>query len=251
MKRSTAILILALILAVGLTILQDSSPASSRALMAITLTPTDRPPDPRTPQPTPPPGEEPPGYLPRTGLGVFVQQDPATPNPLETTNHLAAVDPLQKLVIPSLNVTSDIIPIYLKGKEWDISNLGVKTGWLESVAHPAQNNNTVLVAHLNLIGYGPGPFQRLARLTPGATVQLYTAHYIYTYQVRSQRVVDETDVSVVSRTSTPQLTMITCSGWDESKQDYLKRLVATADLVSKQIITSPGIRLRKYYFYAE
>jgi len=43
-------------------------------------------------------------------------------------------------------------------------------------------------------------------------------------------VVEDYDMSVVEPTEEPQITMITCTGWDPETRTYLKRLVVFADL---------------------
>ena len=60
---------------------------------------------------------------------------------------------------------------------------------------------------------------------------IYTEENIYHYKMREQVIVEDTDLSVVEATEEPQITLITCTGWDEDLRVYLKRLVVFADLV--------------------
>jgi LPXTG-site transpeptidase (sortase) family protein len=85
-----------------------------------------------------------------------------------------------------------------------------------------------------VLNVGHGPFRFLDRLKAGAEVRVYTQQKVYTYQVREQVVVEETDSEVVANTVLPQLTLITCSNWSESEGDYLRRRAVFADLVQVQ-----------------
>ena len=75
-----------------------------------------------------------------------------------------------------------------------------------------------------------GPFRYLWKLNPGEEIILYDGYLIYTYVVREQLLVYPEQSSVLNDTSQPQLTLITCTTWDEETLSYLRRLVVFADL---------------------
>jgi len=49
--------------------------------------------------------------------------------------------------------------------------------------------------------------------------------------VRELVTVPDYEFSVLESTESPQLTLVTCTGWDEELEIYLERLVLYADLV--------------------
>ena len=75
-------------------------------------------------------------------------------------------------------------------------------------------------------------FVLLDKLAPGDTISLDYQSHRYTYQVTDSKVVEPTDVGVLSSTSSPTLTLITCTPPGTS----LRRLVVTA----KQIDPDPN-----------
>ena len=57
---------------------------------------------------------------------------------------------------------------------------------------------------------------------------------MYTYRVSGQRVVEDTDTSVVAPTDKPQITLITCTDWSSELRTYLQRLIVFAEFVQVQ-----------------
>jgi sortase A len=72
------------------------------------------------------------------------------------------------------------------------------------------------------------PFYNLDELAPGDPVDILTVQGRFAYQVVSSRSVDPTDVAVVAPTTTPMLTLTTCTPRYSASQ----RLVVQAVLVS-------------------
>jgi sortase A len=105
---------------------------------------------------------------------------------------------------------------------------------------PGLGSNTGLAGHVDLADGSDGPFRYLADLEPGDEVILYTQKRVYTYRVRSQVIVEEDDLSVVAPTEKPQITLITCVGWDAELRLYLQRLVVYADLINTRSIQNSG-----------
>jgi sortase (surface protein transpeptidase) len=63
-------------------------------------------------------------------------------------------------------------------------------------------------------------------------VILHAGGKVYRYKVRQQVEVDESDLSVVAPSLEPQVTLITCTGWNAGVRAYLRRLIVFADFVS-------------------
>jgi LPXTG-site transpeptidase (sortase) family protein len=142
----------------------------------------------------------------------------------------ADTSPIEHIRIPAINVDNVVKYVPFDGLTWMIAGLREEIAWMGDTSWPGLGGNTSLAGHVTLSN-GIGPFYELSKLQPGDSIELRTAEKIYIYQVRAQQVVAETDVSVIQSTSATQLTLITCTGWDEASRLYLKRLIVTADLI--------------------
>jgi sortase A len=138
---------------------------------------------------------------------------------------------MRRLVIPALELDTKVVEAPFVDRTWDISELGGKIAWLAGTAWPSQAGNTALAGHITARGIGEGPFRYLHRLKTGDEVRIYTAAYAYIYRVREQVVVKIEDVHVLAPTEHPQLTLLTCTNWDEKLLEYRNRRVVFADLV--------------------
>ena len=69
-------------------------------------------------------------------------------------------------------------------------------------------------------------FRDLDRLNPGDLVILFTNKRSYTYVITAKKIVEPTDVNVMSTTNTPSLTLISCYPYMVDNQ----RIVITASL---------------------
>ena len=114
--------------------------------------------------------------------------------------------------------------------------------WLGGTSWPGLGSNTVLAGHVTVAGLGNGPFRYLDSLPVGEMINLFSEENVYTYQVRQQVTVSETDVAVTLPTVGAQLTLITCSGWDDDLEIYRERRVVIADLVRTEAIVRQGNR---------
>jgi sortase A len=117
------------------------------------------------------------------------------------------------------------------GSTWLISGLKQEIAWMGNTSWPGLGSNTGLAGHVDLATGERGPFWNLKNLKTGDEVIVQTQKKVYTYRVREQQVVNDTDMSVVQPSDKPQLTLITCTGWDTNLRLYLKRLVVYADLL--------------------
>ena len=113
-----------------------------------------------------------------------------------------------------------------------ISGLKEEVAWMGETSWPGLGGNTALAGHVTLRDGGNGPFRYLADLQAGDIITLYTEENQYTYQVRTMEVVEDNDLSVIAETENTQLTLITCTDWNEEINMYLKRFVVYSDLIS-------------------
>ncbi len=165
------------------------------------------------------------GHTPPTAPGGARPNDAEIPEHLRPMVQSLANLPLPtpgpeqaiRLQIPALNVDAPIV----QGDGWEQLKKGV--GQHIGSGVPGQKGNVVLSAHNDIFGE---LFRFLDRLQPGDEVIVYTNQRAYRYIVTGTRVVEPTEVSVMTPTNIPTVTLISC-------YPYLvdnKRIVVTAQL---------------------
>ncbi len=117
---------------------------------------------------------------------------------------------------------------------WNLTWLQDFIGYLESTAFPSLPGNTALTAHAYLPDGTPGPFVDLGSLAWGEQINLYANGLKYTYKVRQVRRVLPENISVLGHEEHDWLTLITCEGFDEQSDGYLRRPAPHLDPVSAQ-----------------
>ena len=106
-----------------------------------------------------------------------------------------------RIQIPAINVDAPVV----QGDGWE----QLKKGVAQHIgsANPGQSSNMVLTAHNDVFGE---IFRDLDRLKPGDQVIVHTAQRAYTYLVATSEVVEPTRVEVMSPTTQPVVTLISC-----------------------------------------
>jgi len=148
--------------------------------------------------------------------------------------------PAVRLVIPKLGIDAEVKYVPYSGQSWLIGGLRQEIAWMGDTSWPGLGGNTALAGHVDLFDGSDGPFRHLYDLAPGDEMQVYTQRNIYTYRVREEVTVEDTDMSILDPTEAPQLTLITCTGWDEDLRLYIQRLVVYADLVEVKPVRGSG-----------
>ena len=138
--------------------------------------------------------------------------------------------PVVRIAIPALNMDTVVKYVPYDGLTWLIGGLKQEVAWMGDTSWPGLGGNTGLAGHVTLRSGGFGPFRYLSNLQTGDRVYLYTEENVYTYRVNEQRVVEETDMSVLQQTDGSTITLITCTDWDENTGFYKKRLAVSAVL---------------------
>ena len=149
------------------------------------------------------------------------------------------ISPIQRIVISSIDLDTIVKYVPYDGLSWKIAGLNTEVVWMGDTSWPGLGGNTGLSAHLSLPDGSDGPFRHLSELKEGDIVELYTVENKYIYSVRSQEVVSESDLSVLQSTDQSQITMITCTDWNEAMDSYLNRLIVYSDLVDIQPVGQP------------
>jgi LPXTG-site transpeptidase (sortase) family protein len=161
---------------------------------------------------------------------------PKTQAPVVATQASAIVPAADTITIPQINVHAPVI--YMSSiQESDIED-SLENGVIHyaDTAVPGQDGNVAIFGHSSNDWWQPGNYKfvfvLLDKLQPGDQVLIDYNSTRYVYQVTGSEVVAPTDISVLDPTSTPTLSLITCTPPGTS----LKRLVVTA----KQISPSPS-----------
>ena len=106
-----------------------------------------------------------------------------------------------RIQIPGIQIDAPIV----QGDGWEQLKKGV--GQHVGSANPGVSDNVVLSAHNDIFGE---IFRDLDRLKPGDEIILFTNQRSYTYIVADTQVVEPTDVEVMSPTTRPVVTLISC-----------------------------------------
>lgn len=113
----------------------------------------------------------------------------------------AAPDQAVRIQIPSINVDAPVV----QGDGWEQLKKGV--GQYIGSPAPGHDGNVVLSAHNDVYGE---IFRYLDRLVPGDQIIVYTQQRQFVYVVDRTVLVEPTAVEVMSPTSSPTVTLISC-----------------------------------------
>ena len=142
------------------------------------------------------------------------------------------VKSFDRVVIPSLKINTSVVLKPYSELSWDLTTLGQDVAHLGDIPNQTSVNNIVMAGHVTVRDGSNGPFRYLWKLVPGDRILLEVGNSTYTYTVREQVLVYPDETSVLEDTQTPQLTLITCTTWNEETLSYLRRRVIVADLES-------------------
>jgi LPXTG-site transpeptidase (sortase) family protein len=112
-----------------------------------------------------------------------------------------------------------------------VSWLGENAGYLYGTAFPTWVGNSVLTAHVWNADNSPGPFYQLRDLRHGDQFFIQSNGLTYVYEVRSNRLVSESNLDVMKPSDYSLITLITCESFDEGSGGYLYRRAVQAVLV--------------------
>ena len=138
----------------------------------------------------------------------------------------------KRLVIPKLSLDASVVLAPIENKTWQVAHLGQTVGHLEGTAPPGSNSNVVFAAHVTLSAGVYGPFAGLGQLAAGDVIYVHDGNKRFQYVVDGFRTVDRSAVEVAYPTGSGQITLITCSNWDDVEGQYVERLVVTGHLAS-------------------
>jgi LPXTG-site transpeptidase (sortase) family protein len=149
-----------------------------------------------------------------------------TPGPAVTRPGVAT-----RLVVPKLNLDRAVLFSPIEQGTWQVGHLEQAVGHLEGTARPGARGNLVLAGHVSLLTGAPGPFADLDRLAPGDLIIVYEGNKEFYYVVDAFYTVDQMSVEVAYPTETGQITLITCTNWNEAQGRYIDRFVVKGHLI--------------------
>lgn len=170
-----------------------------------------------------------------TGFGsVLSVATPATPptpaSPLTTA-------PLERIIIPSVEIDASIV---IKGVDGDgvmqSPDNAYDVAWYDFTTKPGAGSNAVFSGHVDYINVGPAVFWPLKDLTPGDRLEIrYADGTSLAYAVSAINTFDAATApieQIVGPTPVDSLTLITCAGtFNRSTGQYDKRLIVRAERV--------------------
>lgn len=139
----------------------------------------------------------------------------------------------QKLIIPSLNIVSTILPVGREtNNEMSLPDSLTDSGWYKDGAAPGNPGKAVIAAHT---GYPnkPSQFRKLEQLLPKDTFSVTdTAGNIAEFEIiqkATYRPEEAPLTSIFGDSPTHRLALITCAGeWQPASESYTHRLVIFA-----------------------
>lgn len=119
------------------------------------------------------------------------------------------------IVIPSIDVNAPIVDVYVEyypngSVTWNVSGLTSQVGFFVGTDPLAQGGNTVLGSHSTLNDNSAGVFYNLDDVSIGDEIIIYDDEAERRYTVTSVSRVHKSNTSILFRTDSEQLTIITC-----------------------------------------
>jgi LPXTG-site transpeptidase (sortase) family protein len=134
-----------------------------------------------------------------------------------------------RLQIPNLRVDVPIVGIPYT-KDWNITWLSNKAGWLEGTSYMGGVGNSVLVGHNYLPSGSKGPFINLSWLKKNDLIYVQQGNQVLVYKVKFVGEVNPDSALIFQHETTSTLTLVTCKDYNEQTDNYNKRIVVRAIL---------------------
>lgn len=168
-----------------------------------------------------------PAFWQRASFSSVVQTPIVIPPPAPAVTY----DP--EIIIAKIGVRAPVI--YDANFDAIIERLRSGVVRYEGTADPGQVGNVVIVGHSSDFPWSTGQYKTifalLDKLIVGDEIILPFGQNRYTYKVRETKIVKPTDLTVLARTATPTLTLISCYPLGTA----LNRIVIIASLVDGPI----------------
>ena len=166
--------------------------------------------------------------LPATGFAPGRRTELPAPTAAPWYETLSGV----RLIIPALDVDVPVVGVPTGEQGWDLTWLWDRAGYLHGTAYPTVPGNSALTAHVYLPDGRPGPFVHLADLGWDDEIVVVVNGLEHVYRVRQVLRVRPDDLSVLRHEDYSWVTLITCQGYDEARDQYRWRVAVRAVLVA-------------------
>jgi sortase A len=175
-----------------------------------------------------------------TPIASPTQQPTTTPtstpgiSPTPTASPTPTLPPVLYPVHPKLGARIGVITLPTLKLSWPIYEGTNETQLRKGVGHyvgsvlPGVRDNTILSGHRTTV------FNRLGELKRGDLIYVQTRPGLFTYKVRSFKVVKRSDNTVIAPTKTAVLTLTTCYPFDNLGATT-KAFLVTADLIASDL----------------
>lgn len=121
----------------------------------------------------------------------------------------------QRILIPKYKLDLNIVEAKVVDGFWEISEVSASHG--VGSANPGENGNIVVFAHARDELFGP-----VRNIAKDDEIYLLTKDRWHKYTVSETKLVDPSQIEVVSPTTKETLTLFTCSGFLDSKRLIVK-----------------------------
>ncbi len=151
----------------------------------------------------------------------------------EKAAYSVPADHPRQLIIPSLAIDANILPMGIKDGAVDAPTSAWDAGWYNKSALPESGFGSMVIdGHVNDTLDGPGIFYSISRMAAGDVITIEKGDLQkLAYRVTSviQLPVDEVNITELIRSPTGGLHLITCGGqYDDKKKTYDDRVIVTA-----------------------
>lgn len=163
----------------------------------------------------------------------------ASPKPQALKTKVSAIDPQKiannSIYIPKIKTQAPLIWDVTGGQDLNTDLLkALESGVVRypKTALPNQLGNVFLTGHSSNYWWDKGQYKTvfalLDKLVAGDLIYIKYQNTLYTYKVNGQKVVSPNEISVLQATSTPILSLMTCTPTGTA----LRRRIVTAKLIS-------------------
>lgn len=168
-----------------------------------------------------------------TGFGSVLIRETPSSGPASAPTVTDA--PLERIVIPSVNIDA---PIVIKGLDEDgvmeAPDNAYDVAWYDFTPRPGEGSNAVFSGHVDYVNVGPAVFWKLKDLEPSARIDIrFAGGTLLSYAVMAVNTFDAVTApidEIVGPTPADSITLITCAGtFDQSTGQYDKRLIVRAE----------------------
>ena len=140
-----------------------------------------------------------------------------------------------RIAIPSIHITSDIIPIGVKGRVVQVPTSIHIVGWDDHTSQlPVHTGAALLVGHRDSVSSENGIFRHLGDVKIGQPIDVWTGNKLTIYHIRTIQQFPKNSLPtwVDTTTGPPQLILVTCGGalspGPDGKLHWNSNIVVTA-----------------------